>query len=207
MLVCFAVPQEARPFSRDCHRGDVRVLVSGMGARNAERAVRAALDEQRPSAVFTCGFAGALDPKLVIGDVIFETADINLASLFKQAGAKGVRFHCADRVAVTAREKSDLRQRTGADAVEMESGVIQKLCEHAGIPCATVRAVSDIAAEDLPLDFNALLTPDQNLSAPKLALAILKRPHAIPALMRLGKNSSQAAKQLSSVLLRALLEQ
>jgi adenosylhomocysteine nucleosidase len=205
LLVCFAVPQEAKPFSRNLRNDSVRVVVSGMGPRNAERVVRAATIAHKPAAVLTCGFAGALDPQLTIADIVFQTTDAHLAALAQEAGGRAVKIHCATGVAVSARDKAQLRQETGADAVEMESGVIHKLCESAGIPCATVRAISDIAAEDLPLDFNALMTADDKLSSPRLALCIAKRPQKIPALMRLGKNSALAARKLS-LALTAILE-
>lgn len=201
VLVCFAVPQEAKPFQKLLHsRADVRITVTGMGSRNAERALRNALALQKPTRAFTCGFAGALDPGLRIGDVVFHTNDDELAAQLSRAGAKSVSFCCAARVAVTAMEKSALRRATNADAVEMESAVIQSVCAEAGVPCAIVRTISDLANEDLPLDFNALLTADRRLSPVKLALGILKSPGCIPALVRLGKNSAFAAEQLARVL-------
>ena len=193
-LVCFAVPQEAKPFQRLIHgRDDIRVLLTGMGARNAERALREALKTFTPARVLTCGFAGALHPGLQLGDVLCGYDG-------PVRGAKPVNFHCASRVAVTVEEKTKLRAQTGADAVEMESAVLARVCREAGIPCVTLRAISDTAHENLPLDFNALLTADEQLSPVKLAWAILTAPWKIPALLRLGKNSSLAAQRLAEVL-------
>lgn len=194
VLVCFAVPQEAKPFQLLARgRDDLRVLITGMGARHAGRSVLEALETFSPARVFTCGFAGALDPDLQTGDVV-------CARDTPVTGAQPITFLCATRVAITVAEKSKLRAQTGADAVEMESAVITRLCHEAGVPCVTLRAISDTAHEDLPLDFNALLTPDVHLSTGKLAWAILRAPQKIPALLRLGKNSALAARRLAQVL-------
>src|SRR5262245_47591257 len=86
VLICFAVKEEARPFqqrlarmsqTRADGRGDrvdknddpgrVRVLLTEMGRRKAERSVLAALAEVRPSLVLSCGFAGGLRPELATG--------------------------------------------------------------------------------------------------------------------------------------------
>lgn len=204
ILVCFAVKQEAAGFRRRLP-AHVTTLVTGMGADAAGRAIKARLSERDWSFVLTCGFAGGLDPALPIGTVLCETdEDFPLRQALLDAGAVAVRFHCADRVAVTAFEKAVLRERTGADAVEMESGVIRRLCRERGIPSATVRVISDTAQEDLPLDFNALVNPDGKLNLRKLARAVLRRPRKIPALMALGRRSKSAAKRLATVL-RAVL--
>jgi hypothetical protein len=173
-----------------------------------------------PNLVLTCGFAGGLNPDLKPGDVVFETENAPLApslsppggervsartgegvfSKLSVAGAKPVKFICADRIATTVAEKKKLRAETGADAVEMESGAIQAVCRERGIPCATIRVISDTANEDLPLDFNALAKPDMNLDYGKLAVAILRSPGKIGALLRLQKQTRFAAEQLASVL-------
>jgi nucleoside phosphorylase len=172
-----------------------------MGAAAAERAVQAKLVERKWGLVLTCGFAGGLNPALRPETVVFEAdADFPLHHALLEAGAVAGRFHCAERVAGTAAEKTALRERTGADAVEMESGSIRRLCHARGLPSATVRVLSDAAHEDLPLDFNPLMQADGTLHLGKLARAILRRPHKIPALMALGSRSKSAAQRLAAVL-------
>src|SRR6185295_5403052 len=111
-------------------------------------------------------------------------------------GATPAKIFCAERIATTIAEKNTLRGDTGADAVEMESGVIHAVCRERGIPCATVRAISDTADEDLPLDFNQLAKSDLSLHYGKLAWAVAKSPGKTGALLRLQKNCRFAAGQL-----------
>jgi nucleoside phosphorylase len=135
-----------------------------------------------------------------VGDVCFETADQSLRAKLLAANVKPAKIFCADRVATTIADKKKLREETGADVGEMESGAIQTVCAEHGIPCATVRVISDTANEDLPLDFNALAKPDKNIDFGKLASAVAKSPWKIPALMKLQKQTQFAAEQLAKVL-------
>lgn len=202
LLVCFALPDEAAPFRRRMSgRTGVRVLVTGIGQRNAEHALRASLRSQRPAHVLTCGYAGALNPELAHGMVIFSTDPSPLLrSALLSAGAQEGIFLCAERIAGTALVKQELRHSSGADAVEMESGVIREMCRAEGIASATVRAISDTAQEDLPLDFNTLMTQDQRLDYARLAAALVRDPGKVPALLQLRKQTRHAAHALATVL-------
>ena len=204
-LVCFAVKEEAAFFQPKLIPGGARVCVTGMGARNAAEGLKRALAEARPSRVITAGFAGGLDPDLAAGAVVFD-ADRALAmdAALRSAGAQMGRFVCVERVAVTAAAKAELRRTTGADAVEMESSVIREICREAGIPSATIRVISDAAAEDLPLDFNALMTADDRINYWRLAATIAGSPGKIPRLMRFQKQTAAAARALAGVLTEAL---
>jgi adenosylhomocysteine nucleosidase len=202
VLVCFAVKEEARAFQKLAKKDDnLRVTLVGMGKRNAERAIRAALAEERPTLVLTCGFAGGLSPGLAMGSVVFAAdSETGLEPALLAAGAKPARFHCAERVAVTVEEKRALREATGADAVEMESGVIRAVCGEQKIPSATVRVILDTANEDLPLDFNQLMTPGLKMSYVKLAMVLAKSPGKMGALLHLRRQSQAAAEKLGQVL-------
>ena len=204
ILVCFALKAEAAALPPKIWSWRATVLITGIGRQNAGRSVRDFLASNSPQRVVTCGFAGGLNPALAHGTVVFATDDAQLREKLLGAGAKAAKFFCAARIAITAVEKAQLRQSTGADVVEMESEAIQALCRERGIPCATVRVISDTANEDLPLDFNRLSNPDSSLNYGKLALAVAKSPGKIPALLRLQKNSSFAAKQLAEVLVKIL---
>lgn len=202
-LVCFALKEEAAAFQKLLPAGaPAQITLVGIGRANAEKSLRARLAEITPAQVFTCGFAGGLDPTLTSGQVIFDNgyASPTLTDRLVAAGARPVKFYCADRIAITAAEKKALREQTGCDAVEMESEEIQKICRAAQIPCATIRVISDAAHEDLPLDFNALAKPDKSLDYARLALAVMRSPGKVPALKELQRQTTRAAENLAAVL-------
>ena len=212
-LICFALKEEAAPFRKiAAHKtalmpASLAILIVGIGRQNAEKSASEFLANHSPELVLTCGFTGGLDPNLKLGDVIFELSDLEtrnpelaIRHSLLAAGAKPVKFFCADRIASTAAEKKQLREESGADAVEMESAAIHAVCRERGIPCVTIRVISDTAGEDLPLDFNALAKTDKSLDFGKLAWAIAKSPGKIGALMVLQKKTSFAARQLAAVL-------
>jgi adenosylhomocysteine nucleosidase len=210
-LICFALKEEAAPFRKIATRktataqADLSILLTGIGRQNAQKSMREFLAANSPKLVLTCGFAGGLNPELKLGEVIFELAgpaanDQKLAANLAAAGAKPAKIFCAERIATSIAEKKKLRAETGADAVEMESASIHAVCRERGIPCATVRVISDTAGEDLPLDFNTLSKPDKNLDFGKLFLAVAKSPGKIGALMELQKKTKLAAENLAEVL-------
>jgi adenosylhomocysteine nucleosidase len=201
-IVCFAVKEEAkffRPLAASLP--NVKIVLTGMGQRNAETTFRAVLGGPRPELVLTCGFAGGLNPVLTSGTVIFSTDDEpGLETALLKAGAKSARFHCSSRVATTAAEKRRLYSSTGADAVEMESQHILAICRERKLPCAIVRVILDTVEEDLPLDFNSLMTADQRMDFRKLAMALVRAPGKVPVLIGLQKQTNSAARRLAEAL-------
>jgi hypothetical protein len=96
--------------------------------------------------VVSFGLAGALDDALRIGDVIDATrvVDATGATLWEGAGlgvggAKRCVVLASEQLVHDAGERRRLREASGADAVDMESGVLARSGRLAGV----LRVVSD----------------------------------------------------------------
>ncbi|MEO8327578.1 MAG: hypothetical protein ABI618_17130, partial [Nitrospirota bacterium] len=104
------------------------------------------------------------------------------------------RFVTMDRVLTQASQKRIVGERTGAVAVDMESGAIGQVATQYGIPFLIVRAISDGINEDLPVDFNMFLKP---FGWVRGVGQVLSTPRCWKGFFRLYRNSRQAGIQLS----------
>jgi adenosylhomocysteine nucleosidase len=178
----------ARQVSRD---GDKWLLVAnGPGPRCVEEVLR---QKMEVSGIINTGFCGALDPSLRIGDIVVW-GDVPCHARFVRG-----EISSSDHVVVTAEEKRRLREKTGAIAAEMEAGAVKKTADMWDVPFYCVRAVSDTAGEDMPLDFNLYRDAQGRFSLPRIALAAMSRPFTrIPALKRLEANCNVASESLGA---------
>lgn len=200
---------------------EVSVFLTGIGPKVAESNMiglltsRIALGEAFHACV-SAGLAGALRPGYSAGDILaarhvcrkqgsatLPPAEVlahgKCLELAGECGARIVeRFRTADHLILTAAEKSLLGET--ADAVEMESFTVLTEASVWGIGGIAIRAVGDTAEENLPLDFNQALTPQGTISATRLASALLRRPAALPGLVRFAKQSRDAAIALADYL-------
>src|SRR4030095_7109916 len=144
LLVTFAVPHESRDFRRTAGARGVWVLHTGIGADAVARVLQVALKDDRLSAVVSSGFAGGLDPGLRGGDVI---ADVWVSSekLVRELPSeiRRGRIWTASSTVDSPEAKAELYIKTGAQAVDMETGAIAAECARAGIPLLVIRAISD----------------------------------------------------------------
>ena len=109
-------------------------------------------------------------------------------------------FYSSSRILITPGEKASAYEKTGADAVEMESVAIHEICKIYGIPCATVRVISDTANEELTLNFNSFMNSEMKLSYVKMAWALCRKPWIAPRLIRFGSRIKCSARQLANTL-------
>jgi len=196
----------------------VTVMLTGAGPRPAAAAISLAL-QPAPNTMDFCissGLAGALKPSYRIGQVLaarevrsgdIEPADPGallpsseaLYSFASECGATPVaRFHTAGRVIGKAIEKKHLGET--ADAVEMESFVILGEASRRGVPAIGVRAISDLADEDLPFDMTGVFTEQGRISMPLVLAQVAKHPQSISAVMKLANSAKAAATELASFL-------
>ena len=180
-------------------RGDRwMLLANGPGPRLVDRMLSSsAIAPWHAHQVVSVGFCGALDPALHVGDIVISGEG------FKSPSTRFVRAEIwsADRVAVSSGEKRQLRQSTGAAVVEMEAAAVAEKARKWGLPFRAVKAVSDTADEDLPLDFNHYRDRDGRFRVPRIAASALLHPFTtMPALLRLNRNCQRAAESLGEFL-------
>ena len=183
-------------FSREAAGKNTRwiLIANGPGPRLVERILERKPDVDR---MLSIGFCGALDPALRIGDIVVS------GEVPQTLGAAFVRGDVVslDRVAITARDKCDLRASTGAAVVEMESAAVARKAREWGVPFGCVRVVSDAAGDDMPLDFNLYRDADGRFKRTRIALAALGRPFTVlPGLVRLDRHCRRAAERLGEFL-------
>lgn len=155
-------------------------------------AAEALKDKRNVDGIVSTGFCGALDPTLRIGDIVVSTSEVSSPRPFVRGKILSV-----DRVAVTVADKRELRERTGALAVEMEARSVEAKAREWGVPFRCVKAVSDLANEDMPLDFNLYRSKEGRFLRGRIALAAMARPFSVmPGLQRLDRNCRTAAERL-----------
>lgn len=204
------------------HAGRTYWLVStGIGPEAAEAAASAVLHRHNAALVISAGFTGALIPAAAVGDVIVATSVVSgkfdgawieaeapmacddTVLRFVQAAAAEIRLPVRSGPVVSlatvvcrAVDKQNISRLTGAIALDMESAAIGRVARAHGVQFAVVRTVSDVADEDLPLDFNAFLTPWGWMRG---IGAMITRPSRLIGLNRLRRQSRFAAGRLTAV--------
>ncbi len=182
----------------------------------AMRAARLPVDAFRKDlqGVILAGLAGGLDPRLHPGDVVVEApGGIELNKIpqtkifqIEIPGNKvyAGKIHGSDRIIGTPTEKTDLFHQTAALAVDMESHIVRRQCELLGIPFWCIRGISDSAEQHLPVDFAKWIDDTGQIKPSALIKGIASKPSNIPELIRLGKASNLAARNMARVVFETL---
>jgi adenosylhomocysteine nucleosidase len=200
LLVLCAQAVEAaavRESGVECH-----LIVCGVGFKAATTAAAESIESARPDLVLSVGTCGALREGLQLGDVFSPGRILSVHGDFDllRLQAPDAVLVSQDQVAVTVQQKAALRFR-GGDIVDMEAGAIARVCEARNLPFACLKAVSDLAGEDLPLDFNLYRDGQGKFQTTRIALAGIFQ---LPALVRLNSQNKLAAQALGRTLRGAL---
>jgi nucleoside phosphorylase len=199
---------------------EITALVTGIGTESGARAMGLMMGMADEGCNFdvciSSGLAGALCDDLAPGDIIAPKtllaesvhADVQTDKLKVDEELRGqalqrgaIEADClftTDQVLLKASEKKPWSSK--AQLVDMESFEIVKDARAWGARSVVLRAISDSAKEDLPIDFNRTLTKDKQVSVMKVVGELLRNPFALPGLLRFGKQSRQAAEKLASFL-------
>jgi adenosylhomocysteine nucleosidase len=197
------------------------LVPTGIGPGAADLTATAVLNRHRAALAVSAGFSGALLPAAAVGDVIVATSVVSgrFDGTWVQTGGP---MACDDIVRDAAQtaaveigssvrsgpvvslstvvcravDKQRLSRQTGAIAVDMESAAIAEVARTHGVPFAVVRTVSDVADEDLPLDFNVFLKP---WGWARGIGAVILTPSSLAGLNRLRRQSRLAAERLTAL--------
>ena len=189
---------------------EVTVLLTGMGSTNAIKAM-SSIPVELHDVCISSGLAGSLDAALKPGDVVVarisETldqkwrvpSDGTLLDLAVSSGAKPVQVSLtSEKIVATVDEKEELSQK--GNIVEMETTHILAVATQKQVPCVAVRAISDAADEDLPVDFARILDSHGHLKMSGLLKEVGLSPYRIPLLLQFGRQSRAAGKSLADFL-------
>lgn len=189
----------------------VRVALSGVGGIRAMNVARAALEHWRPDICIASGLAGSLRREYEVGQVCVARDIMDLETGRTVAGDAALMRHAekcdavvierlltSSTMVLTAEGKSRLGKM--AEAVEMESFAVASEAAAKGIPAIAIRAISDAADGDLPMNFGELLDETGNVSKGKAARALARSPQKLAAVMRLARQSKAAATSLANFL-------
>jgi adenosylhomocysteine nucleosidase len=174
--------------------GDLKVHVVGIGARHLP-----SLDASA-TAILSVGLAGALDPSLRRGDVIVEDAS-QLLQLDRRPRCRAGRVSHADRIISTPEEKCELfRTSGGASVVDMETAVLRRTAEQAGLRFAAIRSVCDEAGEVLHPALRGLVDERGRASVGTAVARLVRSPSLLWEMLRARGWSREAMESLELAL-------
>jgi adenosylhomocysteine nucleosidase len=171
----------------------------------AEAAVRQA------RCLVSFGIAGGLAPHLRPGDVVLSAEVIGdhrhwqaverfpgkIGDLARQIGATEGPVLGAGGILATRDAKARAWRDTGALAVDLESAIVARAAEAAGIPFLVLRTIADPASRALPPAALIPLAEDGTPAFFRVLAEILRRPRQIAALCGLARETRQALGALA----------
>jgi adenosylhomocysteine nucleosidase len=189
---------------------DVVMVRLGVGPVMARAVTTRALSAFPVDHVIVSGIAGGLDPDLGVGSVVVPESVVDLASgeRFRShplpdivsEGTVGV----SDRLITDTGRLSKL-QAEGIVALEMESSGVAEACQQARVPWTTIRVIGDRPDEGLTdATVMSFLRPDGTVDSLAAIRFLVSHPQRIPGLLRLGRDSANAAAKAARFTLKTL---
>jgi len=234
VAITFALPAESAEFLRrlrDKSRADrdgirtirgkiddraVEVLHTGVGKNvcrqriakflSATGRIRRGEHDQHFDYLISAGFAGALNDRLQVGDLLIAKNFSTLWSAENRSSLSSLPIHIADLLTVPAlinsgEDRNKLALTSGAVAVDMETEFIARACTVHGVPLLSLRVVSDTPKELFPAPTDVLFDIErQQTQMLKLATYFFAHPHRVPRLVQFAQRIARARKVLADAL-------
>lgn len=180
---------------------DYVAVCGGIGPAAARRAAEATVALYQPGVLESVGFAGALDGKLQVGDVLEIRHVIDAADGSCSDTGRGDSKLVSFSSVAGGEQKAKLAKSYGVRAVDMEAAAVSKSAQAHRLQFRAIKVISD--EKDFPMPpMERFVTNDGQFQSEKFAIYIALRPWKWAAAMRLGRDSAKAAKALSEHLRR-----
>lgn len=163
----------------------LNVAITGVSAKT--------LPDRTADLVVMAGLAGALDPHLLVADLVIDDWMDGL-KLVQQA--KRGKVLSTQRISPTPQEKAALFAQTGCLAVDMENAIVRNWAINRGMHFCAIRAISDRADQSLDPAVLNFVDPWGRARILPLVRLLLRRPSLLPHLVRVGVDSKKAANRL-----------
>jgi len=174
---------------------DTVLVCGGIGEAHARRAAEALLTLYKPSALYSVGFAGALEPGTRVGDLFLPAQVINAADGSRVTLGEGKGTLVSFSSVANPEQKKKLRESYGAQVVDMEAAAVARAAESHGVRFAAVKAVSDQFDFQFP-EIDKFVDSDGRFQQGRFALFIIPRPWLWSKVYRLASNSRKATASL-----------
>jgi nucleoside phosphorylase len=172
--------------------------------------IRRGEHEQHFDYLISAGFAGALNDRLQVGDLLLARNFSTLWSGEKRSSLSSLPIHIADLLTVPAlinsgEDRNKLALTSGAMAVDMETEFIARACAAQGIPLLSLRVISDTPKELFPAPSHVLFDIErQQTQMLKLAMYLFAHPHRVPRLVQFARRIARAKKILANAVVDVL---
>lgn len=179
--------------------GDFVIVCGGIGADAARRAAEAVIALYSPSVIYSAGFAGALNPKRRVGDIVRPGRVVNAGdgSSVMIAGGDGVLVSFSS--VASPEQKAKLRDSFAAQVVDMEAAAVARAAEARGVAFAAVKAISDEFDFAFP-SMEQFVGSDGQFHNVQFALFAAMRPWLWRKVAQLARNSGRSAHALCDAL-------
>jgi adenosylhomocysteine nucleosidase len=175
--------------------GHAVLTCGGIGSEPARRAAEAIIARYQPALIYSVGFAGALDSKLHIGDVIVPRRVVNAGDGSSVDTGQGEGILLSFAAVASPEQKAKLADSYGAQAVDMEAAAVAGAAEARGVPFAAVKAISDESDFPLPA-MDRFIDADGHFNSARFAWFVAIRPWMWGTTLRLARNSRRASQAL-----------
>ena len=228
IAVTFALPAESSEFlrrlgnrSRSDRNGlsvvhgtidhhSINVLHTGVGENICRQRIGKFLENQQFDFLISTGFAGSLNHKLQVNDLLLAKNFLTLDPKQMQSSLSNISIYAANMLTVPAMidsvdERQKIARKTGASAVDMETEFIAHACATRGIPLLSLRVITDTPTQPFPAPASVLFdVQQQRTRITALSKFFLANPTRIPALIQFARRIARARKVLTKALVEVV---